>query len=170
MRRTRIGALIILACVAAGGCGDGSTSTDDPPPGGASEVDSTATHDGSGLNSGGADSGGDNGGGGVDGGEPGVPGSPIDYDHTVKQAGPQGAKDDIESKIRAQCGPDLCGVNVVYAGKGPCVLSITPPPVHSGGTVTLKLGDCEYPPEPKPEPEPEPEPEPDTGGTTTEAG
>jgi len=156
MRRTSIGALIVLACLAVGGCGGGSTPSEDPPPSEASEVDSTTTDDGSG---------GDDGDGSGDGGEtdlPGVPGSPITYDHTVLLAGPVGAKADVERRIRDHCGADLCGVQVVYAGEGPCVLSITPPPVEPGGTVTLELGECEFPPEP--------EPEPDTGETTTEAG
>jgi len=152
--------------MAVGGCGGGS-STEEPPTSGAATVDSTATDD----QPGGGDDGGEGGGegGGDSGGEPdppGVPGSPITYDHTVKQAGPEGARADIVSKISAQCGPDLCGVSVVHAGTGDCVLSITPPPVQPGGTVTLELGDCEIPPEP----EPEPQPEPDTGETTTEAG
>jgi hypothetical protein len=73
---------------------------------------------------------------------PGVPGSPIVYDHTRLGASPPIAKSDIEGDIRKACGADLCGVKVVITGAGECISSITHSPVKPGGTVTIKAVEC----------------------------
>ncbi|KZB79458.1 hypothetical protein [Amycolatopsis regifaucium] len=73
---------------------------------------------------------------------PGVPGSPIEYDHTRIGAEPKIAKSDIEGDIRKACGPGLCGVKVVITGKGDCTAHITPSPVKPGGRVTVTAAPC----------------------------
>ncbi|MBB5857270.1 hypothetical protein ACFQ05_30680 [Amycolatopsis umgeniensis] len=82
------------------------------------------------------------GGGHTDGPAPGVPGSPIIYDHTRLGAAPTIAQSDIRGDIRKACGPSLCGVKVVVVGKGECTASITHSPVKPGGTVTIKAVEC----------------------------
>ncbi|WP_410655016.1 hypothetical protein [Amycolatopsis sp. lyj-112] len=74
---------------------------------------------------------------------PGVPGSPITYDHTRLGASPPIAKSDIEDDIRRGC-PDgsLCGVKVVINGLGECISTITHSPVKPGGTVTIRAVAC----------------------------
>ncbi|MEU3623084.1 hypothetical protein BS329_32215 [Amycolatopsis coloradensis] len=82
------------------------------------------------------------GGGHTDGPKPGVPGSPIIYDHTRLGAAPETAKSNIQGDIRKVCGPNLCGVKVVIVGKGDCTASITLSPVKPGGTVTVRAKAC----------------------------
>lgn len=82
------------------------------------------------------------GGGRTDDPKPGVPGSPIIYDHTRLGAAPKTAKSDIEDDIRKVCGPKLCGVKVVIVGSGDCTASITLSPVKPGGRVTVKAKAC----------------------------
>ncbi|WP_037306372.1 hypothetical protein [Amycolatopsis orientalis] len=77
-----------------------------------------------------------------DPGPPGVPGSPIVYDHTRLGASPPIARSEIEGDIRKVCGPKLCGVKVVITGSGECISSITHSPVKPGGTVTIKAVAC----------------------------
>lgn len=74
---------------------------------------------------------------------PGVPGSPITYDHTRLGASPPIAKSDIEGDIRRGCpGGGLCGVKVVISGLGECISTITHSPVKPGGTVTIRAVAC----------------------------
>ncbi|WP_414937770.1 hypothetical protein [Amycolatopsis sp. cmx-11-51] len=82
------------------------------------------------------------GGGHTDDPTPGVPGSPIIYDHTRLGAAPETAKSAIEGDIRKVCGPRLCGVRVIVVGEGECTASITRSPVKPGGTVTIKAKAC----------------------------
>jgi hypothetical protein len=157
-----------LFCVLVAGCADPS-----PPGGEVPGVDAPATGTDAGTSdTGGGDGGGDggggseNGGGGGGGGEaPGVPGSPIPYDNTLFNAGPDLAKQSIERQIAEQCGPDLCGVRVdiEQRGDGDCITEISPRPVQPGGTVTIYAGGSECD-NGELEPEPElPSEEPPTG-------
>jgi hypothetical protein len=87
-------------------------------------------------------------------GPPGVPGSPIDYDSTVRAAGPDSAQDEIESVLASKCGPNRCGVKVVIKGQGDCVPDIFPDPVYPRQTITIVAAPC-------------PTEEPPTSDTTT---
>ncbi|WP_229874425.1 hypothetical protein [Amycolatopsis deserti] len=74
---------------------------------------------------------------------PGVPGSPINYDSTVRAAGPTSAQGAILRELAEFCGPDRCGVRVRIVGSGECVPDISPDPVYPGGTITITAAPCE---------------------------
>ncbi|OXM72945.1 MULTISPECIES: hypothetical protein [Amycolatopsis] len=74
---------------------------------------------------------------------PGVPGSPIDYDSTVRAAGPTSAQGAILRQLAQFCGPDRCGVRVRIVGSGDCATDISPDPVYPGGTITITAAPCE---------------------------
>lgn len=74
--------------------------------------------------------------------QPGVPGSPISYDHTRLGASPGIAQSDIRGDIKKVCGANLCGVKVLVTGEGDCISSITESPVKPGGTVKIQAVPC----------------------------
>ncbi|WP_431924432.1 hypothetical protein [Amycolatopsis tucumanensis] len=74
---------------------------------------------------------------------PGVPGSPINYDSTVRAAGPTSAQGAILRELAEFCGPDRCGVRVRIVGSGDCATDISPDPVYPGGTITITAKPCE---------------------------
>ncbi|WP_409492592.1 hypothetical protein [Amycolatopsis sp. cmx-11-12] len=138
MKRLFSAMMAIVALGFTAGCGDTSTPRDTAPAD--LTTDSGVTTEVAPTASSGATSGG--GGGRTDDPKPGVPGSPIIYDHTRLGAAPKTAKSDIEDDIRKVCGPKLCGVKVVIVGSGGCTASITLSPVKPGGTVTVKAKAC----------------------------
>ncbi|MEV6910152.1 hypothetical protein [Amycolatopsis sp. NPDC051071] len=146
MKRLFSAAMAIAALGFAAGCGGASAPRDTAPgdltgSGVSTEIAPTASAS-SGPSASSASSGG--GGGHTEGSDPpGVPGSPIIYDHTRLGASPAIAKAEIEGDIRNGCpGHGLCGVKVVITGSGECITSITHSPVKPGGTVTIKAVAC----------------------------
>ncbi|WP_328616722.1 hypothetical protein OHS18_09715 [Amycolatopsis sp. NBC_00355] len=96
-----------------------------------------------------------------DGGAPGVPGSPIDYDSTLALASPAAAKESILDEVGRLCDGG-CGIEVVIRGSGECSPEIGPDPVARGGTITIVAGPCPGPPT-----EPSTSDEPSAAGTST---
>ncbi|EMD28718.1 hypothetical protein [Amycolatopsis azurea] len=142
MKRLFSAAMVIAALGFATACGGTSTPRDTAP---ADQTGGSVTTELAPTASAGSTSSTSSGGGGGhtdDPAPPGVPGSPIIYDHTRLGAAPETAKSDIEGDIRKVCGPKLCGVKVVISGKGDCTASITLSPVKPGGTVTVKARAC----------------------------
>ncbi|WP_410604636.1 hypothetical protein [Amycolatopsis sp. lyj-90] len=145
MKRLFSAAMAIAALGFAAGCGGASAPRDTAP---ADQTTGGVTTEIAPTASAGSTSSASSGGGGghtEDSKPPGVPGSPIIYDHTRLGAAPAIAQSDIQGDIRKACGPGLCGVKVVVVGEGECTASITHSPVKPGGTVTIKAKVC--PPE-----------------------
>ncbi len=142
MKRLFSAAMAIAALGFTAGCGGASAPRDTAP---ADQTSGGVTTEIAPTASAGSTSSASSGGGGghtEDSKPPGVPGSPIIYDHTRLGAAPKTAKSEIEGDIREVCGPKLCGVKVVIVGSGECTASITRPPVKPGGTVTIKAKAC----------------------------
>lgn len=78
--------------------------------------------------------------------QPGVPGSPIDYDSTLLEAPggitPDGVKGSIQRELENKCEVNRCGVKVVIKGRGACAVAIGPDPVYPGQTITIDTGPC----------------------------
>ncbi|WP_181775271.1 hypothetical protein [Amycolatopsis pittospori] len=140
MKRLFSAAMAIAALGFTAGCGGASRPRDTAP--GDSTADSGVTTETAPTASSSSSPPAKGGGRTEDPAPPGVPGSPIVYDHTRLGASPPIAKSDIEGDIRKACGADLCGVKVVITGSGECVSSITRSPVEPGGTVTIKAVEC----------------------------
>jgi hypothetical protein len=127
---------VVAVCVVLAGCGDSSVPGDptgeDVPTSEAPEAPATTN----GPRPKPDDSPPDN-------GSPGVPGSPIDYDSTVRGDGPENAKALIESELATKCkNKSRCGIKVVIKGRGKCIPSVSPDPVRPGQTITIVAEPC----------------------------
>ncbi|MDQ0376050.1 hypothetical protein [Amycolatopsis thermophila] len=138
MRRFPSVLLIGAASAAVVACGAKSPIPGEAPGDSSVEVTSTATG-----GTGGGPAPGTTGRGTTKGAAPGVPGSPIDYDSTVRVAGPESAQRAIRNELARICGPGRCGVTVRIVGSGKCVPDISPDPVRPGGTITITAGPCD---------------------------